>query len=388
MAPSLALKADKVFDGTRFHSHAAVLIEGRRIVGLVSQDEAARFSEVTTLPPGTILAPGFIDIHVNGGGGVLLNDQPTVEGVTAIAAAHRPFGTTGLLPTLISDSRDVMRRALHAVGEALDLHVPGVLGIHLEGPFLNPARKGVHPESHLSDLRDGDIDLLCALGEHGRTIVTLAPERVPPGTIRELTRRGVLVCAGHTDATAEQIRTAIEEGLAGFTHLYNAMSQLGSRAPGAVGAALTDEGTFAGIIPDGHHVADLSVRLAYVAKGVERLMIVTDAMSPVGTTMDCFPLFGTNILVGEGRCITADGTLAGALVDMAGAVRHMVRRVGVPLEHALAMASRTPAQFLRLDAEYGTIEPGRRANLVALDSSLDVSATWIDGDIRRHSKAG
>lgn len=384
MARILALKADKVFDGMTIRSGVAVLVEDGRIAGLVPQTEAAA-SEIMTLPPGSLLAPGFIDVHVNGGGGTLLNDEPTPEGVKAIAAAHRPFGTTGLLPTLISDKRDVMRRALDAVGEALEENAPGVLGIHLEGPFLNPARRGVHPASHLDVMRDGDIDLLCSLKGRGRTIVTLAPERVPPGAIRELTGRGVLVCAGHTDATAEQIQAAIEEGLAGFTHLYNAMSQLGSRAPGTVGAALNDEGTFAGIIPDGHHVADLSVRLAYLAKGVERLMIVTDAMSPVGTTMESFPLFGTTILVGEGRCVTEDGTLAGALIDMAGAVRHMVRRVGVPLEHALAMASRVPAHFLRLDDEYGSIAPRKRANLVALDSNLDVLATWIDGNHRRHA---
>jgi N-acetylglucosamine-6-phosphate deacetylase len=379
MAQTLAIVADKVFDGTTIHARAAVRIESGRIEALVSPSDVEPGETVVHLPAGTLLSPGFIDVHVNGGGGALLNDEPTVEGVRTIAETHRRFGTTGLLPTLISDTREVIRRAIEAVAQAIEDRVPGVLGIHLEGPFLNPARKGVHPASHLVAMTDGDIDLLSSLGERGLTLVTLAPERVPEGTIRELSRRGVLVCAGHTDAAEEDLEAAIAEGLAGFTHLYNAMSQLGSRAPGAVGTALTDDNTYAGIIPDGHHVADRSLRLAYRAKGHERLMIVSDAMTPVGTAMDRFTLLGTPIFVRDGRCVTADGTLAGAAIDMAGAVRHMVQRVGVPLEHALAMASRTPARFLKRGAELGSIEPGRRANLVALDPRLEVLTTWIDG---------
>jgi N-acetylglucosamine-6-phosphate deacetylase len=383
MTASLAIVADKVFDGTDMLSDTAVLVANGRIVGLAAAEDDLGGTEVVRLPPGSLLAPGFIDIHVNGGGGVLLNDRPTLEGVKAIAAAHRPFGTTGLLPTLISDSRDAMRRAVDAVAQAMSEGVPGVLGVHLEGPFLNPARKGVHPESHLVAIEDRDLDLLSSLGSRGVTVVTLAPERVPPGTIRELTRRGIRVCAGHTDASAEEVASAIEEGLAGFTHLFNAMSQLGSRAPGAVGAALANDATFAGIIPDGHHVADLCLRIAYKAKGADRLMIVTDAMCPVGTTMASFSLFGREILVGDGRCVTAEGTLAGALIDMAGALRHMVRHAGVPLKDALVMASRTPARFLGLERDLGSIEPGKRADLVALDPELGVIETWIAGRPRR-----
>jgi N-acetylglucosamine-6-phosphate deacetylase len=379
MSGRLAVVADRVFDGEALISRAAVLIEKDRIVGIVAPEQVPSATTIVELPQGALLAPGFIDVQVNGGGGVLFNDDPTIAGVRAIAAAHRCYGTTGLLPTLISDSRDVMRRAMAAVAEAIAADVPGVLGIHLEGPFLNPARNGAHPKSHIVPLEDGDIDLLSSLGDKGATLVTLAPERVPPGTIRELTRRGVLVCAGHTEATAEDIGAAIEEGLSGFTHLYNAMSQLGSRAPGTVGAALTDETTFAGIIPDGFHVADLSLRLAVIAKGYDRLMIVTDAMSPVGTDLKQFALFDQTIFVGEGRLVTADGTLAGALLDMASAVRHMSERVGVPLEQALIMASRTPARFLKRGADFGCIAPGRRADLVALNSDLNVLATFIGG---------
>lgn len=376
MARARAIAAERVFDGQDFLADAAVVVEGGRIVDLV---DSARAPGAIRLPPGAVLAPGFIDAQVNGGGGVLLNDEPTVEGIARIAAAHRRFGATGLLPTLISDRREVMRRAIEAVGEAIAAAVPGVLGIHLEGPFLNPARKGVHPPGHIVPVEAGDADLLSALGDRGITLVTLAPERVPPGFVADLVRRGVVVSAGHTDGTSAGLLPALDEGLTGFTHLYNAMSPLTSREPGAVGTALADGRVFAGIIADGHHVADLSLKVAILAKGWERLMLVSDAMSPVGTTMTRFSLFGREIRVAGGRCATADGTLAGAALDMAGAVRH-VGRLGIGLGDALRMASRTPATFLGVGESRGRIAPGFRADLVALDAELHVLATWIGGD--------
>ena len=374
---AIAIAAARVFDGQDFRADAAVVIEGARIVDLVDSSDAP---EAIRLPPGAVLAPGFVDAQVNGGGGVLLNDEPTVEGIARIATAHRRFGATGLLPTLISDRREVMRAAIEAVGEAIAAGVPGVLGIHIEGPFLNPARKGVHPPGHLVPVEAGDADLLSALGDRGITLVTLAPERVPAGFVADLVRRGVLVSAGHTDATSAVLLPALDEGLTGFTHLYNAMSPLTSREPGAVGTALADGRVFAGIIADGHHVADLSLKVASLAKGWERLMLVSDAMSPVGTTMTRFSLFGREIRVADGRCATADGTLAGAALDMRSAVRHVVGRLGIGLGDALRMASRTPAIFLGLGESRGRIAPGFRADLVALDAELQVLATWIGGN--------
>ena len=375
---AFAILADAAFDGERLHPQSAVVIEGERIVTVARQVDIGA-QRTVRLPPGTTLAPGFIDVQVNGGGGVLLNDDPTLEGIATMASAHRRFGTTALLPTLISDSREAMRRAIDAVAEALERGVPGILGIHLEGPFLNVSRKGVHPPEHIVAVEAGDIELLSTLGSRGVTLVTLAPEVVPPGFIAELTRRGVIVCAGHTQATAVELLAGVAEGLTGVTHLYNAMSQLGSREPGAVGATLTSRDVYAGIIPDGHHVADLSLKLAWIAKGTDRLMLVTDAMSTVGTTLREFSLFGRAIHVGEGRCTTADGTLAGANVDMASAVRYMARRVGVPLEAALAMASRTPAEFLGMASSRGRLIAGAAADIVALDPNLRVIETWIAG---------
>jgi N-acetylglucosamine-6-phosphate deacetylase len=380
MADPVVIAAERIFDGEAFHADRAVAIADGRIAEFV---DAARHPSATRLPPGAVLAPGFIDAQVNGGGGVLLNDKPTIEAIGRIASAHRRFGTTALLPTLISDRRDVMRRAIRAVADAIEAGMPGVVGIHLEGPFLNPERKGVHPQNHLVPVEAGDAELVSALGSRGVTLVTLAPERVPPGFVADLVRRGVVVSAGHTDGRAADILAALDEGLSGFTHLYNAMSPLASREPGAVGTALADARAFAGIIADGHHVADLSLLAAFRAKGPERLMLVTDAMSPVGTTMTRFTLFGREIRVESGRCATADGTLAGAVLDMAGAVRHAVRRLGIELGDALRMASLTPATFLGLDRERGRIAPGFRADLMALDADLRVLATWIGGDARR-----
>lgn len=378
-----ALRADRVFDGEAFHADAAVVVEDGRVVDLVAGAAAdpGSLAGATLLPPKTLLAPGFIDLQVNGGGGVMLNDAPTVETVARIAAAHRRCGTTGLLPTLITDTRETVRAAIAAVASAIATGVPGVLGIHLEGPFLNPARRGIHPERHMVEPRPGDVDLLSSLGDRGVTLVTLAPERVPPGFVAALTERGVRVCAGHTDADAQTITRAIDtEGLLGFTHLYNAMSPLASRAPGAVGVALADPRTFAGIIADGHHVADLALRLACRATGPERLMLVSDAMASVGSDATRFRVGGRTVTLEGGRITGDDGTLAGAHLDLAAAVRHVVRpEVGADLADALRMASRTPAIFLGLAERLGSIRPGFRADLVALDHGLNVVGTWSAG---------
>jgi N-acetylglucosamine-6-phosphate deacetylase len=374
-----AICAERVFDGERMRERAIVVIED----GLVRElcTTADFVGETLDLGPGSLLTPGFIDVQVNGGGGVLFNDEPSLSGLRTMAEAHRRFGTTGLLPTLISDRRETMARAIAAVREALESGVPGILGIHLEGPFLNLRRKGAHPVECIVRVGEGDIDFLASLGPRGATVVTLAPECVPPGTIRELTRRGVRVCAGHTEAGPAELEAAFAEGLAGFTHLYNAMAPLAGRAPGTVGVALTADHGFAGIIADGHHVAPLSLLLAWRAIGAARMMLVTDAMSPVGTAIETFDLLGTQVHVSDGRCTFADGTLAGATLDMAAAVRNVVS-FGIPMTDALVMASRTPARFLSR-TDLGRIVPGARADLVALDANGFATQTWIAGERER-----
>lgn len=370
----LALAPDRVLTPSGFESGRAVLVQDGRIAGVLPRD-AAPTSEIVQLA-GDLL-PGFIDLQVNGGGGVLFNDEPTVEGVVAIAEAHRPFGTTGLFPTLISDDLDVVARAIAAVEAAVVKGVPGVLGIHLEGPFLNAERKGIHDASKFRVLDEAAIALLTSL-RAGRTLITLAPETAPPGTIRALAERGAVVAAGHTAATYEQLQRAFDEGLSGFTHLYNAMTQLGSREPGAVGAALDARESWCGLIVDGSHVHPASLRIALAAKGAERLALVTDAMPTVGSERKWFMLGERRITAENGRCMAEDGTLAGSDLDMATAVRNAVQLMGVDLATAARMASSVPASIMGLGERTGAIRPGLQADLVLLDQD-GVRETWIAG---------
>ncbi len=327
---------------------------------------------------GALLLPGFLDSQVNGGGGVLFNDSPSVEAIRAIGRAHRRFGTTGFLPTLISDDLEVVARAIAAVRGAIESGVPGVLGIHIEGPFLNVERKGVHDPAKLRELDTSAVGLLTSL-RTGRTLVTLAPEMTTPEIIRGLVTAGVVVSAGHTNATYAQITTALRHGLTGFTHLFNAMSQLTGREPGTVGAALEDAASWCGIIVDGLHTSPVVLRIALRCKPLERFMLVTDAMPSVGTSFSSFELQGRRILVSGSVCVDEDGRLAGSNIDMASCIRNAVRMLGVSLPQAVRMASEWPAQFLGLGAETGRIAAGYRANLVAADDQLRVLETWIDG---------
>lgn len=355
----------------------AVRIEGDRIAAIVPERDVPA-SDRRYEAHGMTLLPGFVDAQNNGGGGVLFNDDPSVAAITAIAAAHRRFGTTGLLPTLISDDLDVVRRGVRAVKEAIELGVPGILGIHIEGPFLNFDRKGIHDPTKLRTLDEEGFAVVTAL-KAGRTLVTLAPERTTPEMLRRLAAAGIVVAAGHTDGTYREIREALDNGLTGFTHLFNAMSPLTSREPGAVGAALEDVNSWCGLIVDGRHVDPVTMRLALRCRPHNRFMLVTDAMPSVGMSDKRFTLQGQEVRVVDGVCMNADGTLAGADLDMATAVRNAVSMLDVPLETASRMASSYPAEFLRLADEIGTIAPGYRADLVLLDGDLEVVQCWISG---------
>jgi N-acetylglucosamine-6-phosphate deacetylase len=359
-------------------SGQTLLLEAGRIEALApASDPRCRAAECIDLD-GQLLLPGFIDVQVNGGGGVLFNDDPSLESIRAIGAAHRRFGTTGFLPTLISDDLDTIGRAIAAVQSSLDLRLPGVLGIHIEGPFLNWARRGVHDPKHLRLLDSGVVSLLCRL-RGGRTVLTLAPEMTTTDMIARLAAGGILISAGHSDANFAQTSAAIAHGVRGFTHLFNAMAPLAPREPGIVGAALFDANTWCGIIVDGHHVDPVMLKLALRCKRHDRFMLVTDAMPPVGTPEPSFVLQGRTITVADGVCRDENGTLAGTALDMASAVRNAVSLLGLRIEEAARMASEYPAEFLGLEAEMGRIAPGLRANLVLLDDDLKVRCTWIDG---------
>ena len=355
-----AWRAKRLFDGAQILDDRIVVAEDGIVSAILAAD-ARPDCPAETLPDDAVLSPGFIDIQVNGGGGVMLNDSLSAEGIAMICAAHARFGTRFLLPTLISASRADIARAIAATRDAIAQGVPGVLGVHLEGPFINPERNGAHPLANLLRPEPSDIDLLASLGPIGTTLVTLAPERVPSGFIRALVDAGVRVCAGHSNATAEDMARARAEGLSGVTHLFNAMSQLGSREPGVVGAAMSDLGLAAGIIADGHHVAWPSFQAAFRAIGPERMMLVTDAMATIGAPRDAFELFGETIRVSEGRLVNGEGRLAGAHLDMNAAILNARRHGGATLAEALAMASTAPAAYLGLSGSHGRIAPGRKA---------------------------
>ncbi len=361
--------------GALLHDHALIIAEGH-IEAAIPVEKLGADLVIETLDGGT-LVPGFIDTQVNGGGGVLFNDSPTVEGLATIAEAHRRFGTTMLLPTLISDDLEVVAAAIAAVDAAIKAGIPGIAGIHIEGPFLNTGKKGIHNAAKFRVLEEDALALLGSL-KHGRTLVTLAPENAPPGAIRVLVERGVIVAAGHSLASYEDMERAVDEGLSAVTHLYNAMTGLESRAPGVVGAAL-DHGLTSGIIVDGHHVHPASLRVAYKVLGPERLMLVTDAMPTTGWDQDHFLLGDTEIFARDGTLRGADGTLAGSALDMAGAVRNAVGMMGVSLAEASIMASRTPACLLGMDTQRGTIAAGYAADLVHLDDALEAQKVWIAG---------
>ncbi len=373
-----ALLNGRILSGERIVTGQTVLLAGGRIEAVVPSSDPRCQEAVCVDLEGHVLLPGFIDVQVNGGGGVLFNDDPSPESIRAIGAAHRQFGTTGFLPTLISDDLDTIAQAIAAVQSSLDARQPGALGIHIEGPFLNWARRGVHDPKHLRRLDHGVISLLCSL-RGGRTVLTLAPEMTTTDMIAQLAAAGILLSAGHSDASYDQTAAAIAHGVRGFTHLFNAMAPLAPREPGIVGAALLDANTWCGIIVDGHHVDPVMLKLALRCKRPERFMLVTDAMPPVGSPATSFILQGRTVHVADGVCRDENGTLAGTGLDMATAVRNAVHLLGLSVAQAARMAGEYPAAFLGLDHELGRIAPGFRADLVLMNDELRVLRTWIDG---------
>lgn len=371
----IVLSGARIFDGERFLDDHAVVVEGARIAAIVPHSE--RPDGAVRDLGGGLLAPGYVDVQVNGGGGVLFNEDPTPEGIARIAAAHRNHGTIGLLPTLVTDAPQVTAAAIAATREALRL-TPAALGIHLEGPFLDPRRKGAHELSYIRDLEPDDVATI-AKADCGAVMLTLAPNRVGTGSIAELARHGVLVSLGHSDASYEEARRAVKAGARAFTHLFNAMSAPTGREPGMVGAALDLDEAFVGLIADGHHVHEANLRIAVAAKRRDRFMLITDAMPPAAGGPDHFDLQGRRVTCADGCLRLDDGTLAGSVLTMDEAVRFAVNVVRLPLADALAMASRVPATFLRRDTELGRIAPGYLASLVHLDDELRVLETWIEG---------
>jgi N-acetylglucosamine-6-phosphate deacetylase len=373
-----ALVNARVLIDEGFVEGRVVLIESGRIVAVTSEDDPRVAPAQRRDLKGAFLTPGFVDCQVNGGGGVLFNDDPSVETIRRIGAAHRRFGTTAFLPTLISEDLEAIRTAIDAVRAAIESRVPGVIGVHIEGPFISEARKGTHDAAKFRDLDARGVEALASLGV-GRTLVTLAPETTTPAIIRMLANSGVVISAGHTNGTFAQVSESLRHGVRGVTHLFNAMSPFNHREPGAVGAALHDPDCWCGLIVDGIHVHPAALQIALRAKRPDRFMLVTDAMANVGSADDSFMLQGKRITVKDGMCVDENGVLSGSAIDMASAVRNSVEMLGLPLEQAVRMASTYPAEFLGMGEELGRIAPGYRANLAALDDEIRVVETWIEG---------
>lgn len=368
------LIAEQLFDGEAFHRDVPVTIEDGLIASL---DTASGAKEIRY--PGT-LVPGFIDVQVNGGGGALFNSSPTVACIETIGKAHARFGTTGFLPTLITDDVLVMAKAADAVASAVAQKSAGVLGVHFEGPHLSVPKKGVHPQGFIREITEAELAIFCRQ-DLGIRVVTLAPENVSPEVIRLLVESGVKVCLGHSNADYDTVVAALAAGATGFTHLYNAMSPLGSREPGVVGAAIESETAWCGLIVDGHHVHPAAARVALRAKPRGKVMLVTDAMPPVGMEDETsFELFGTQVLRVGDRLNAVTGELAGCVLDMATAVENSVKMLGLPLGEALRMASLYPAEFLGIAESVGRLVVGQRADLVLLDNQHKVLANYIAGN--------
>lgn len=381
MNDRFALTGARIFDGDDWHDDAALVVQGDVVEGI---------HPVGAIPPGVVrvdtggglLAPGFVDLQVNGGGGVMLNDHPDVASLATICRAHAPFGTTALLPTLITDTPAITAAAIAAGAEAARQKLPGFLGLHLEGPHLSVARKGAHDPALIRPMTDADQAALIAARKNLPVLLTtIAPESVAPARVAALAKAGIVVSLGHSDTGYATAKAFAEAGASVVTHLFNAMSQIGNREPGLAGAAIDIGGFSAGIIADGIHVDPATMAIALRAKqGPGRIVLVTDAMATIGTDMTSFTLNGRIIYRKDGSLRLADGTLAGADLDMISAVRYVHRVVGLDLSEALRMASLFPAQAVGQAHRLGRFANGTAADIVALSDNLDVQGVWIGGD--------
>lgn len=380
MTTLLAFKGARIFDGAQWHDDAALVARDGLVVAVLPANLIPEGAGTVTLAGG-LLVPGFLDLQVNGGGGVLLNEHPDLDGVRTICAAHVQFGVTAIMPTMVTDRPAIVDAVIAAGIAAANAEVPAFLGLHLEGPHLSVARKGAHDPALIRPMTEEDLaKLIAARAALPHLIVTVAAETVTPDQIRRLTDAGVVISIGHSDASYAQATAAAEAGASMATHLFNAMSQVGNREPGVVGTVLDNGRLNAGLIADGIHVHPASIGAALRAKtGPGRIFLVSDAMTVAGTDAQSFTMNGRTVLRADGALRLADGTLAGADLSMIDAVAYMHRTIGLPLAEALRMASLYPAQALGVEARHGHLAPGALANLVHLSGDLSVYGAWISG---------
>jgi N-acetylglucosamine-6-phosphate deacetylase len=364
--------AKQLFDGEHFLHDVRLSVSDGLIIGISEQPQK------TDVVLDGLVSAGYVDTQVNGGGGLLFNQQPHLSTLRTMLAAHSQFGTTAMLPTLITDSLEVMQRAADAVAEAVQLNEPGIVGVHFEGPHLSIAKRGIHADTQIRSLSDAELALFCRQ-DLGKVMITVAPENVTPDLIRDLVKQGVVVALGHSAATVETVLQAIEAGASGFTHLFNAMSGLSARDPGMIAAALHDSRVYCGLIADLIHVHPYNGQLAYRCKNWQRLMLVTDAMAHVGCDLDVLPWLDTQITRHGNKLTLDNGTIAGSALDMASAVRNAHQHMHIELGHALNMASLSPATFAGLE-QLGQLKVGKQADFILLDRQLSIVSSWIKGE--------
>lgn len=364
------LKVARLFDGDQWQHNVAIRWQDGQIIELLPCDA----SEVSA---GT-LVPGFIDLQVNGGGGALFNSATSQQTLTTMMQSHTRFGSTAMLPTVITDSVSTMQQAADVIAMAIREQQPGILGVHFEGPHLSVPKRGVHPTEHIRPISADELAIY-QRNDLGIKLLTVAPENIAPEHIRQLVELGVIVFLGHSNADAATVQAALAAGATGFTHLYNAMSPLTSREPGMVGVALADPHSWCGIILDGHHVHPVAAKLALAAKPRGKLVLVTDAMSPVGTDDTEFDFFSGKVHRDGSKLTNDAGSLAGSVLDMAAAVRYAVNTLDIELGEAVRMASLYPAQAIGCDAERGRLLPGFKADMVLLDDALYCQKSWLHG---------
>ncbi|MBL4940646.1 MAG: N-acetylglucosamine-6-phosphate deacetylase [Colwellia sp.] len=372
----LRFYAKRLFDGQNFIDDQVLTITN----GIISAIDS-NTNDVDIKATGLVV-PGYIDLQVNGGGGVLFNDSPSVDKLKTIMTAHAKFGTTAMMPTLITDKIAVMVQAADAVAQAIVAKVSGIIGIHFEGPHLSLAKKGTHCAELIRPISELEWQVL-SRQDIGQVMVTLAPETVSPTDITRMVKLGIKVCLGHTNANFATAQQAVDAGATGFTHLFNAMSPLQGREPGVVGCALLNDHTQAGLIVDGHHVDFASCKLAIKTKPAGGIFLVTDAMPPVGTDMKEFPLYDKTVYVENGKLTSTTGELAGSSLDMATAVKNTHLSLKIPLDESLRMASLYPAQYLYANQPLirGQLKVGMQADMVILNENFSVAETWIGGEI-------
>ena len=378
-----ALLGSQIFCGERFYDDHALLVEGKSIVDIVDKNNTPDNFNKIELDQG-ILAPGFIDLQVNGGGGVLFNNSPNKESLNTIIKAHQFFGTTSVMPTVISDSLEVLEQCIKTVTEEIKNN-SSLLGIHIEGPFFNTKYRGVHQKQYISTINSDYLNLFESL-KGFPVMLTLAPECISSQQLKHLTSLGIKTLAGHSDASYDELDDAIKNGLDGFTHLFNAMSQISAREPGVVGSALHFENTFASIIVDLHHVHPSLIQLAYELKPTGKLFFISDSMATINHGKPSFELYDEVVNESDGRLVNSEGKLAGSSITQIDAVKNAYQKCNIPLNQALAMASRYPAEYLGIENHLGSLKPGYRADLVHFDSNFKVHNTWVSGkQINRES---